>query len=359
MNALKFRNDLIESIYMGVYKRVEDNFDFFRYNYDGVDRSNELNVMANAKYLQFVLDNAAAFYETMMLFSDEESRKLFFQLVQYRCLGHPHFRISNDLTWTIFKQHLEQARTYVKRPSELAFTGVFGALQHHEDIPFEGHNLAIDAWSVNVAYGLGWCNQHQYYFQRGDINIQPEPGDFVVDGGACFGDTAVLFACSVGNTGRVFSFEPLPVHLEVVKYNVHQNGLTDRVRIIPAGVGETTNNIGTIDQRLSGTSNPGFSMRGLEALVPILSIDDMVKNEGAKSIDFIKMDVEGFELSALKGAAETIGKYKPKLAISLYHKPEDFLEIPMYLKSKYPFYRFYLDHYTIHNEETVLYATAN
>ena len=77
------------------------------------------------------------------------------------------------------------------------------------------------------------------------------------------------------------------------------------------------------------------------------------------NIDFIKMDVEGFELSALKGAAETIGKYKPKLAISLYHKPEDFLEIPMYLKSKYPFYRFYLDHYTIHNEETVLYATAN
>ena len=117
MNALKFRNDLIESIYMGVYKRVEDNFDFFRYNYDGVDRSNELNVMANAKYLEFVLDNAAAFHETMMLFSDEESRKLFYQLVQYRCLGHPHLRISNDLTWTIFKQHLEQATTYVKRPS--------------------------------------------------------------------------------------------------------------------------------------------------------------------------------------------------------------------------------------------------
>jgi hypothetical protein len=71
------------------------------------------------------------------------------------------------------------------------------------------------------------------------------------------------------------------------------------------------------------------------------------------------MDVEGFELKALKGASSTIAKFRPKLAISLYHKPEDFFEIPIYLKSYYPFYRLYLDHYTIHAEETVLYAIAD
>ena len=92
--------------------------------------------------------------------------------------------------------------------------------------------------------------------------------------------------------------------------------------------------------------------------MPIVSIDDFVEGQGAKKIDFIKMDVEGFELNALRGAARTMEKHRPKLAISLYHKPQDFFEIPIYLKDVFPFYRLYLEHYTIFGEETVLYAIA-
>ena len=68
------------------------------------------------------------------------------------------------------------------------------------------------------------------------------------------------------------------------------------------------------------------------------------------------MDIEGAELDALKGAVHTIQTYRPKLAISIYHKPEDLVEIPLYLMEIMPDYQFYIRHYTTWLEETVLYA---
>ena len=70
------------------------------------------------------------------------------------------------------------------------------------------------------------------------------------------------------------------------------------------------------------------------------------------------MDIEGAELSAIKGAASSIRKFQPKLAISLYHKPTDIFEIPLYIAKEFPFYDMFIDHYTIHAEETVLYCIS-
>ncbi len=61
---------------------------------------------------------------------------------------------------------------------------------------------------------------------------------------------------------------------------------------------------------------------------------------------FIKMDVEGAELDTLKGAERVIKDFSPKLAICLYHKPDDFYEIPFYLKSINPNYNFRIRHHT-------------
>jgi len=68
------------------------------------------------------------------------------------------------------------------------------------------------------------------------------------------------------------------------------------------------------------------------------------------------MDIEGAELQGLKGAKNIIVKNRPKLAICIYHKPEDILEIPLYLQSIVPDYKFYIRHYSNHDIETVLYA---
>lgn len=75
-------------------------------------------------------------------------------------------------------------------------------------------------------------------------------------------------------------------------------------------------------------------------------------------ICFVKMDIEGSELEALKGMSRTICACKPKLAICMYHKPEDMWEIPMYLKKLVPEYRLFVRHYSNSDLETVLYAVV-
>lgn len=82
-------------------------------------------------------------------------------------------------------------------------------------------------------------------------------------------------------------------------------------------------------------------------------IDDVVHEK----VTFIKMDVEGSELKALHGAKKSIKKHLPRLAISIYHKPEDIVEIPEYILSLHNGYQFYIRHHVPWlNNETVLYA---
>ena len=79
----------------------------------------------------------------------------------------------------------------------------------------------------------------------------------------------------------------------------------------------------------------------------------MVKNE---RVTFIKLDVEGAEYEALLGAQNTIKKNRPKLAISIYHKPQDIFELPELIMSIRDDYRMYLRHYQLSPNETILYC---
>ncbi|MDR1086700.1 MAG: FkbM family methyltransferase [Endomicrobium sp.] len=70
------------------------------------------------------------------------------------------------------------------------------------------------------------------------------------------------------------------------------------------------------------------------------------------------MDIEGAELDALVGAKDTIRKYKPRLAICIYHKPSDIIDIPLYILSLVPEYKLYIRHYSTYKWETVLYCVC-
>lgn len=83
------------------------------------------------------------------------------------------------------------------------------------------------------------------------------------------------------------------------------------------------------------------------------SLDNIFKN---KKIDFIKMDIEGEESNAIMGASNIIKRWKPNLAISLYHKKTDFFEIPNLIKSINKDYIFYLGNHSLLNIDFVLYA---
>ena len=102
----------------------------------------------------------------------------------------------------------------------------------------------------------------------------------------------------------------------------------------------------------SSNSNSSISESG-DSKIEVDSIDNVCKNE---NVTFIKMDVEGAELEALKGAENTIMKNKPKLAICVYHKKEDLVTIPQYILSLNSDYKLYLRHYDSFCTELVLYA---
>jgi FkbM family methyltransferase len=90
-----------------------------------------------------------------------------------------------------------------------------------------------------------------------------------------------------------------------------------------------------------------------DRVIEVDTIDNLV---GDKGTEFIKMDIEGAELNALQGAENTIKKFKPTLAICVYHKKDDLLTIPQYLHSVCPEYKFYLRAHGKYCHNLILYA---
>jgi hypothetical protein len=94
------------------------------------------------------------------------------------------------------------------------------------------------------------------------------------------------------------------------------------------------------------------------AKAQFIKLDDLSLNDDSGNI-VIKMDIEGAEFEALKGAESLIKKKKPRLAVCVYHKPEDIIDIPFYINSIEPEYKFFIRHNCLVNlTETVLYAVV-
>jgi hypothetical protein len=70
----------------------------------------------------------------------------------------------------------------------------------------------------------------------------------------------------------------------------------------------------------------------------------------------LKLDIEGAELDALRGARELISRSRPRLAVCVYHKPEHLWEIPLFLREMCPWCDFYLRSHGHYGFDTVMYA---
>lgn len=171
-----------------------------------------------------------------------------------------------------------------------------------------------------------------------------------IDAGSLDAGTSLEFAKWCDNEYKeIYAFEPNPVSREKCINNVKAWGL-ERFNMIDRGTYDREDTL----RFLSG-SDLGAAMihDAGEETIQVTSIDKVLEGKRAT---FIKMDVEGSELASLKGAKETIQKYRPKLAISLYHRPEDLIAIPDYILSLVPDYKLYIRHYSTLMFETVCYA---
>jgi len=105
--------------------------------------------------------------------------------------------------------------------------------------------------------------------------------------------------------------------------------------------------VGSGSSRITDNSNATASIR-------VQTIDSLA----LEKVTFIKMDVEGAERNALKGAEKTILRDKPKLAVCIYHGNDEMLRIAEYIRALVPEYKLRVrQHYCYPKElETVLYA---
>ncbi len=162
------------------------------------------------------------------------------------------------------------------------------------------------------------------------------------------GDTLFDFvAWSGGKYKKVYVFEPMSDMFQTIKKNVIKKHFIDVELYNNALWNKKEDLLFTEAKAGSYVTEKGKS------IVKGISLDEIVKDE---KVTYIKMDIEGSELNALKGAENTIRNSKPRLAICIYHKPEDILELPLYILGLVPEYKFYIRHYCSCIWETVLYA---
>lgn len=175
-----------------------------------------------------------------------------------------------------------------------------------------------------------------------------------LDCGAEYGDSIEDFAKHTGNQFKaVYSFEMDDNVFE----KLSRNPLTkdSRINIIHAGVSNETRKV--IYNKISRTYIKKFYAAEREGEAELKAIDDLVADGTIKEkVTFVKMDIEGAEMDALRGMEKLMKRDRPKLAICVYHKPEDIWKIPLYIKSVVPGYTFILRHHSHDASETVLYA---
>jgi FkbM family methyltransferase len=210
----------------------------------------------------------------------------------------------------------------------------------------------------NFANIPSWVNEEIFnyhdldqYFDRGIIKFENDgQGEVFVDCGSFIFDTAMNFLKRAPKAKKIYSFEADPNHIADIRENIKKSGF-ENVELFEAAVYDRNEKLHFVK---SGVTTPGgghLDINGAD-LVEAVRIDDVVKER----VTFIKMDIEGAELAALAGAEETIKRDMPRLAICVYHKPDDIIDIPLYIHGLVPEYHLYMRHHSSFHEETVLYA---
>ncbi len=160
----------------------------------------------------------------------------------------------------------------------------------------------------------------------------------VIDAGANIGIFS-LYAHRLEPTASIYAFEPTPIVFKILEQNIKNNGLEKNISSYNLALGDV---IGE-KEMLMDLSNPeglgvGNSLTDSGCLtgtgkfnrqkIKITTIDDFVLNQHLSKVDFIKIDTEGYEKQIIKGAADTIKRFHPRIACSGYHLKGDLIEIP-------------------------------
>ncbi|ASJ20998.1 methyltransferase [Brachyspira hampsonii] len=175
-------------------------------------------------------------------------------------------------------------------------------------------------------------------------------GDSVIfDIGAWKGDTAYFFSKKCNDNAKIYAFEPDINAFETLKLIKEKYKLNNVIleNILFSNKNET------VDFVSMTPNTPTVKMNAV-------TVDEFVESHDIGKIDYLKMDVEGAEMHILEGALNTIKKFRPSLAIAVYHGGdlfmEDFYKIPVFIKEITENYEYYIRTFSPWGGETILFC---
>jgi FkbM family methyltransferase len=181
-------------------------------------------------------------------------------------------------------------------------------------MPILQGSLKGKKWITGSANNGHWLGSYEYEEQK-LISGTVLKGKVFFDIGAHVGYYSLLTSVLVGDEGKVFSFEPFPNNLEYIQKHLKLNNISN-VNVLGVAVSDKHGSIFFSEGPSSSMGKITDNKTDLE--VKMIKLDDEINNKRLPIPDYIKIDIEGAEALALRGAESTLSKYHPFIFLSTH-----------------------------------------
>jgi FkbM family methyltransferase len=204
------------------------------------------------------------------------------------------------------------------------------------------------------------CEGDQYWAPK-DFQFRPDVNAVMIDAGAYVGDTLEEFVWRTrGVFKQIHSFEPDLKRFHALQTRAkrlrEEWAIEDNaIACVRAGLGDQEAKL-PFFEHLTGLDGSFLFSHGQQGgELQIRKLDEYL---AGAPVSFIKADIEGYEIPLIIGASESIRKYRPRIAICIYHRLTDVIEIPLLLRKLVPEYHMAVRHHSLSQDESVLYCWA-
>lgn len=165
----------------------------------------------------------------------------------------------------------------------------------------------VELYYVSFAESMSMMEKEYFHWYK------PKSGDIIFDCGAYCGDTSFIFSKLVGAAGKVYAFEPDPENFAMLLKNIEKHDLKN---VIPINKGISSqsstvffNSDGNLGASITNSKNSSCQ-------IEVISLSDAYMAFGIAKLDFIKMDIEGAEIEAIKGSIDFLSDHSINLSIA-------------------------------------------
>ena len=280
------------------------------------------------------------------------------ELVAINIGSSPHFyRVSDALGLPCLSLMQAYAALALPQPMEMFEDQAAIILSHHAQILDFADRLADEDSKQTLyrlmLYRLSLDLRHMQAIARpwddqfyGNSFVDLQPDEVLIEGGAYDGDSIRHFlARSGGRYGEIIAFEPDEENF--LRLRDYTRSLPN-VRAVCKGLSD----VNGVQRFATGEGMASHLDADGAGEVAVCRLDDEVD----APVTFLKLDIEGAEVSALAGARQTIARHQPKIAVAIYHRPDDILTIPKILEELDRPQRLYLRHHSGFHYDTTLFA---